>query len=78
MLFVLYDAGLVCSNLIPIAIKTIPVNLFRTVETLELPLSFLVAIEEKYAVIKHHIPPVKVKVSPKIINDTGVETPELV
>jgi hypothetical protein len=33
---------------------------------LELPLNLPVAIEEKYAVVKHQIPPVKVKVSPKI------------
>jgi hypothetical protein len=73
-----YYAAFVFSNLIPIAIKTIPVNLFKTVKTLELPLSLVVAIEEKYAVFKHQIPPVKVKVSPKIIKGIGLKTPVLV
>jgi len=42
-----FYAAFVFSNLIPIAIKTMPVKRFNTNEALELFLSLFVAIEEK-------------------------------
>ena len=69
-------AAFVLSSFNPIAIKTTPVNLFKTVAAFALPLSFAVAIEANRAVITLHVPPVKVNVKPRMRKGIGLIPPE--
>lgn len=71
-------AAFVLNNFIPIAIKMIPVILFKKNSTFELCLNLLVRVEEKAATVRHHIPPVKQKVKPKIMKGKGLEFPVLI